>query len=174
MNQIQIFDNFIDKEDCLYAINLFDSLEKNNKFPRHHDKRLLLINPKISEAHYLVKKYSDKILNIYKNNFVSKLYLQEFFLAVFPEGASLHRHVDADGGNRSFVLSAVLYFNDDFEGGEIVFPNLDFVYKPKIGSVVCFPSYGKNYEHEVHTLTKGKRYTIPISYTLDKEQELLI
>ncbi len=77
-----------------------------------------------------------------------------------------------DGTDRSFVISAVLYLNDDFTGGEIVFPNLDFEYKPKAQSLVVFQGYGIEYLHEVKTLTSGKRYTIPLVFTKDKQYEV--
>jgi predicted 2-oxoglutarate/Fe(II)-dependent dioxygenase YbiX len=56
-------------------------------------------------------------------------------------------------------LSVVYFLNDDFTGGELVFPELDFVIKPAAGTLVCFPS-DHNYIHGVNPVTSGHRYTI--------------
>jgi predicted 2-oxoglutarate/Fe(II)-dependent dioxygenase YbiX len=56
-------------------------------------------------------------------------------------------------------LSAVLYINDDFEGGEFAFPDLHIQVKPKPGLLVCFPS-DQNYLHSVIPVTQGTRYSI--------------
>jgi hypothetical protein len=56
-------------------------------------------------------------------------------------------------------LSAVLYINDDFEGGEFAFPDLHIQVKPKPGLLVCFPS-DQNYLHSVLPVTQGTRYSI--------------
>jgi len=56
-------------------------------------------------------------------------------------------------------LSLVYFLNDDFAGGELVFPELDLAVKPKAGTLVCFPS-DHNYVHGVKPVTAGHRYTI--------------
>jgi predicted 2-oxoglutarate/Fe(II)-dependent dioxygenase YbiX len=56
-------------------------------------------------------------------------------------------------------LSVVYFVNDDFAGGELVFPDIDLVVKPQAGTLVCFPS-DHNYIHGVNPVTSGHRYTI--------------
>jgi hypothetical protein len=56
-------------------------------------------------------------------------------------------------------LSFVLYLNDDFEGGEFLFPDLHIQVKPKPGLLVAFPS-DQNYLHGVNPVTSGERYSI--------------
>ncbi len=56
-------------------------------------------------------------------------------------------------------LSVVYFLNDDFSGGELVFPALDFVVRPEAGTLVCFPS-DHNYIHGVRPVTAGHRYTL--------------
>jgi hypothetical protein len=72
--------------------------------------------------------------------------------------------------NPNRVISLISYVNDDFEGGELVFKNLlvdkkPFVYKPKAGDTVIFPS-DLRYPHEVKPVTKGTRYSIVAWYGL--------
>ena len=59
----------------------------------------------------------------------------------------------------SFV--AMLYINDNFDDGEIYFPERNFTYKPKSGDILYYKR--ENY-HGVHAVTKGERYTIGCSF----------
>lgn len=56
-------------------------------------------------------------------------------------------------------LSIVMFLNDDFEGGDFVFPELKVRVRPEPGMMVCFPS-NHHYRHGVEPVTKGKRYSI--------------
>ena len=56
-------------------------------------------------------------------------------------------------------LSIVFYLNDEFAGGDFVFPELKIRVRPEPGMMVCFPS-NHNYMHGVEPVTKGKRYSI--------------
>ena len=56
-------------------------------------------------------------------------------------------------------LSMVLYLNDDYEGGDFVFPELKVRVRPEPGMLVCFPS-NHHYRHGVEPVTKGQRYSI--------------
>jgi predicted 2-oxoglutarate/Fe(II)-dependent dioxygenase YbiX len=56
-------------------------------------------------------------------------------------------------------LSIVFFLNDEFEGGEFVFPELKVRIRPEPGMLVCFPS-NHHYLHGVEPVTKGHRYSI--------------
>jgi predicted 2-oxoglutarate/Fe(II)-dependent dioxygenase YbiX len=56
-------------------------------------------------------------------------------------------------------LSMVFYLNDDYEGGDFIFPDLKVRVRPEPGMLVCFPS-NHHYKHGVEPVTKGKRYSI--------------
>jgi len=56
-------------------------------------------------------------------------------------------------------ISVVYFLNDDFDGGELFFPNLDLLIKPVAGTLVCFPS-DHNYIHGVKPVTSGRRYSV--------------
>lgn len=56
-------------------------------------------------------------------------------------------------------LSAVIYLNDDFEGGEFIFPDLNIRVLPKPGLLLCFPS-SHLYRHGVLPVTRGERLAI--------------
>ncbi|MDA0898412.1 MAG: 2OG-Fe(II) oxygenase [Bacteroidetes bacterium] len=96
----------------------------------------------------------------------------------YVPGASLGIHNDNDtnyrvhNNQRYFtsrevamyqVANALVYFNDDYEGGEFYFPYLDLTLKPEVGDIVFFPA---NYigTHGVSEVTKGQRYTYLAQY----------
>lgn len=56
-------------------------------------------------------------------------------------------------------LSIVFFLNNDFEGGDFVFPELKVRIRPEPGMMVCFPS-NRHYLHGVEPVTRGKRYSI--------------
>jgi predicted 2-oxoglutarate/Fe(II)-dependent dioxygenase YbiX len=56
-------------------------------------------------------------------------------------------------------LSVVCFLNDDFDGGELVFPDLALSISPRAGTLVCFPS-DHNFIHGVNPVRAGHRYTL--------------
>lgn len=54
-------------------------------------------------------------------------------------------------------ISAILYLNDDYDGGELSFPNQGVKIKPSAGSVVIFPSL-EPFLHESLKVTNGEKY----------------
>ncbi|XP_060767027.1 prolyl 3-hydroxylase 1 [Neoarius graeffei] len=67
--------------------------------------------------------------------------------------------------------SAILYLNDDFEGGDFIFTELDAktvtaVVKPQCGRIVAFGA-GKENPHGVRAVTKGQRCAVALWFTLD-------
>ena len=71
----------------------------------------------------------------------------EAFNFVKYEGQGTHFNIHADHGPAyNCTVSAVIYINDDYEGGDLKFPRLDnLVYKPRVGDIAVFPS---NYIYE--------------------------
>ena len=57
--------------------------------------------------------------------------------------------------------SSLVYLNDDYEGGELYFPEHNFSIKPEVGTLVCL----KGDEHSLHGVKKiesGIRYTVSL------------
>lgn len=86
----------------------------------------------------------------------------------YKEGAEFRMHADSELFDKTEKvwkrvldrdISILAYFNSDFEGGELVFPNFDFGIKPSRGLVVAFPSDGR-YTHWARPVTSGVRYAI--------------
>jgi Rps23 Pro-64 3,4-dihydroxylase Tpa1-like proline 4-hydroxylase len=56
-------------------------------------------------------------------------------------------------------ISTVLFLNNDFEGGDFVFPDLRVTIRPEPGLLVAFPS-SQFYLHKVEPVISGTRYTM--------------
>ena len=70
-----------------------------------------------------------------------------------PDGSKIwKKSIDRD-------LSTVIFLNDDFEGGEFVFPELRVRIRPEPGLLVAFPS-SQFYLHGVEPVISGTRYTM--------------
>jgi predicted 2-oxoglutarate/Fe(II)-dependent dioxygenase YbiX len=65
------------------------------------------------------------------------------------------------------------YLNDDFKGGELVFPDLDAVITPKPGLLVAFPSNHK-FVHAVPNVLSGKRYSLPVWFTVNSAKAMQV
>lgn len=67
--------------------------------------------------------------------------------------------------------AALVYLNDDYEGGEIYFPDHGVEIKPSTGELIFFP--GTNlYTHGVKEITSGYRYAMMTFFTTPKLQYL--
>jgi len=64
-----------------------------------------------------------------------------------------------------YDIAGLFYLNDDYEGGQLYFPNQEVEFKPKAGSAYFFPG-DLNYIHGVREITKGIRYVIPFFFTI--------
>jgi len=87
-------------------------------------------------------------------------------------------HADAenpDGSKHEFhwrKFGCVLYLNDDYEGGEIYFPNQDIELKPKPNTLIFFPGT-LEFLHAVREVTSGVRYTLTSFWTPDRVHGML-
>lgn len=68
----------------------------------------------------------------------------------------------------SYDHTCILYLNDCVQGGAIYFPEYDYKFYPKKGSLLSFPS---SYLHEVLEVFEP-RYAMPSWFTTNKEYKL--
>lgn len=84
-------------------------------------------------------------------------------------------HVGEDAGKPNdfpyYDLAGLFYLNDDYEGGELYFPNQGIQFKPKAGAAYFFPG-DLNYIHGVTEITSGIRYVIPFFFTILSHNEV--
>ncbi len=86
-----------------------------------------------------------------------------FELLRYGPGQRYTEHVDSMPGSSSIygqrLLSAVLYLNDDFEGGELHFSRQGLTYNPEAGSLVVFPS-NFCFPHASLPIHNGTKYAV--------------
>jgi predicted 2-oxoglutarate/Fe(II)-dependent dioxygenase YbiX len=65
-------------------------------------------------------------------------------------------HPECDYESKWITYGVVLYFNDDYEGGELVFQHKPIQIKPKKGSLMVFPA-SEEYSHAVKKVAGNER-----------------
>jgi hypothetical protein len=96
---------------------------------------------------------------------------------IFHEGYSLLKYSGGqeykghyDGTSSSGrIISALVYLNDDYEGGEIEFPFFGIKIKPQAGMLILFPS-NFAYTHVAHPITSGTKYAL-VTWLRDRREE---
>lgn len=73
-------------------------------------------------------------------------------------------------------FTALLYLNEDFEGGEILFEDgpCNRIYKKVIpikANMLILAPNGEHFYHEVFPIKKGKRYSLHLWYTSDPQHK---
>lgn len=98
----------------------------------------------------------------------------------YEPGGFYSCHADSESLNESSNLwervldrdvSMLLYLDDDYEGGELVFPNFDFTLRPRSGMLVFFPSDSR-YRHAALPVTAGMRHAIVSWMSLEGVEKL--
>jgi hypothetical protein len=68
-------------------------------------------------------------------------------------------------GMEDYDISAIIYHNDDFAGGDLVFPQHDLRVAPSPGKVVIFPG-DATHLHYVDTIKSGARWSSPLFFSI--------
>lgn len=121
-----------------------------------------------------INQYLKPIIEEYaKDNFFSDglriVKTQDYYLWYDPGfGISLHAD-DSTYGSRDYhrVITVLVYLNDDYEGGEISFPDQNILLKPKAGDTLIFPS-NRIFKHEVLPIKSGERFAVMQTWNLVK------
>jgi Rps23 Pro-64 3,4-dihydroxylase Tpa1-like proline 4-hydroxylase len=118
------------------------------------NKSVKKINDKcISFIGSAIKNYKE-IFNIEQDIVIGEPHI----LLRYLEGNKFNQHYDG-GTQTKRCVSALVYLNDNYEGGELEFTNFGLKIKPKAGSLILFPS-NYAYAHIAHPVTSGTKYVI--------------
>jgi hypothetical protein len=82
----------------------------------------------------------------------------QYGILKYGQGQKFINHID-DHKDYHRRISTVYYMNDNYSGGEIVFPRFGIRYKPKANELLIFPSTYV-YNHSVLPVTEGIRYAV--------------
>ena len=155
-NYVKVFNNFILEEDCDALITHLNTLKKQNKLMLRGDGRFCAENLKEKVFLDMVEKYYEKVMMEVSNEYAC---IFGFILSIYYEGVGMGPHVDSLEGEE---VGALFYLNDEYLGGELSVetPEGAFIYKPKKGDLVYFPSW---FTHSVFPVQKGVRYFFTVS-----------
>lgn len=145
-----------DREDQDYVRNCVDLKFKPENLGKHIPDNDVLRN-----VYGIVDKGLDVALNHYESLWHLKMHYKEAFNFVkYLPGKYFKIHGD-HGPYYSCTVSAVVYLNDDYDGGEIEFVRQGLVVKPQAGDIVMFPS-NYVYEHASLEVHSGIKYSVVI------------
>ena len=111
-----------------------------------------------------------------------ELFVESLFVACLLSGDSHIAHADNARRERGRWVpnhtpqrdyTGLVYLNDNFTGGELVFPDRDVVMIPKPGLLVGFPSNHK-FVHAVPKVLSGKRYSLPVWFTVNAAKAMQV
>jgi hypothetical protein len=152
---IHIINNFISEEDAQSLIKLSDIIAPQDSPGQWSE--MIFAGPEVSS---ILDKYKEKVVALINQRFVANSkFCGGSYLVKWGSGKSMDLHVD-DLGSGENHLSAVLYLNDDYAGGSIIFPTHNLYIKPKRFELIIFPG-NLNYAHEVTEVISGTRFTVP-------------
>jgi hypothetical protein len=145
-----------DKEDSDSVRNCVDL-----KYRREHLGTSLPFNQKLFDIHKEVEDSLDKCLLDYESLWHLQMkYKEAFNFVKYLPGKYFKIHGD-HGPFYSCTVSAVVYLNDDYSGGEIEFTRQNLKFKPVAGDIILFPS-NFVYEHASCEVFDGIKYSVVI------------
>lgn len=89
---------------------------------------------------------------------LDELFHEGYNMLKYSTGQEYKAHADGETITGRSV-SAIIYLNDDYEGGEVEFVNFGIKIKPKAGMLLLFPS-NYAYRHIAHPVTSGTKYAL--------------
>lgn len=125
------------------------------------------------EVYAIVEKYIVKMKKYLESEFKVELSQRPPIIVRWFPGLEQQPHSDKqlnDGSPNPFPtydINSLFYYNDEFEGGELYYPDYDLEIKPSPGLAVAHPG-DINYLHGVKMVTSGERFTTPSFYTIEK------
>ena len=125
----------------------------------YYDEYSKMSDPLFNALDASFKHYSNDIYPFAAKNIKGKE--DQMNILKYEKAGFLPEH--SDHGISSRTLSVVMYLNDDYEGGEISFPNVGVTIKPEAGSIIFFPS-NFVFPHQINEIKNGVRYALPNWY----------
>jgi hypothetical protein len=167
--EISVYRNVLPENLCKHLI---EKLEGTEFFLPTNKAKLKAVN---LEDHpddmFLVKNFVEICANKYLQQFDKKLssehlVFDSMFVARYNTGDAFPVHHDFLSGN---IFTVMVILNDDYEGGDLIFPKQYVSIKGGTGDIIIFPTLFI-YPHEVTTITKGCRNAIFVRLGYDTQK----
>jgi Rps23 Pro-64 3,4-dihydroxylase Tpa1-like proline 4-hydroxylase len=122
--------------------------------------------PELAEEYksFLLNKIMHHVENIWG---IKNLKITGLQIAKYVSGSHIKPHHDTAVGSYARCVTALLYLNNEYEGGELLLPDFDFEYTPKAGELIFMPS---EYLHAVKPVLSGVRYCFVAFFTSNIER----
>lgn len=187
--KITIFKNFINEKASKEIISAYSS--KNQ--PSYVTDGITITKSKLrSSSSSLIKKENKKILKLRTK--VCSLYdwslndCERFQFITYSEGEEYAPHFDAFDTNQikssrgeiknQRLITNIIYLNENFTGGETLFPKLDVSIKAETGMILSFENCISDTNflnpfsiHQSNPISEGKKHIL-ISWLLRKVEEI--
>ena len=183
---INLYKNAIPAEQCKYIIETLENSLSNNtqygwkkaqvndkievsenrncldfKYKREDLHEQMPNYQNLFDIHKMVEDRLDFCLSHYQSLWHLNMgYKEAFNFVKYEPGKYFKIHGD-HGPFYTCTVSAVVYLNDDYEGGEIDFIRQELKVKPSIGDIILFPS-NYVYEHASCEVFSGTKYSVVI------------
>jgi hypothetical protein len=182
-NMIYRYDNIVNNIMCDSILNYYTEAYDNelndvSKLPWFEGNTIYwgnLQKTKIENEINFCRKNISKLVN---DSYNALAYPHLTTLVMWKEGKSMAIHKDNGYENDKHILhmrtyTAVMYINDDFEGGETIIKKensneMEYECKPQKGSVLIFKS-DDSCLHGVNKITKGNRLTLSMWFAIDEQ-----
>lgn len=170
MNKVYIIENFINKKDLKSIINYLNnndvSVDESGYSPfgvytgNVEDQDLsIAFHNNYTKAKALIERSFN--CEVYDEGMTSVVELKkgDFMPLHLDHGSAQNKSVGlkTGAGHPTRDISSVLYYNNNYEGGEICFPNQNLIIKPKPGMFIFFPAKDE-FPHEVKEIRNGFRW----------------
>uniref|UniRef100_A0A3P8WJ50 procollagen-proline 3-dioxygenase n=1 Tax=Cynoglossus semilaevis TaxID=244447 RepID=A0A3P8WJ50_CYNSE len=200
-SQRVLLDGLITDDECkeLHDVNIFQAAQKGDGYragpsphsPNESFQGVTLLKALGQEGKVQLKsarlffEISERVKKVLESYFAleTPLYFAYSHLvcrtAITGESVTvillLQNHPLHQSLTSAFLYSAILYLNQDFEGGDFIFTELDAKtvtaeVRPQCGRVIGFGA-GKENPHGVKAVTKGQRCAVALWFTLDPAHE---
>lgn len=181
---IFLFENTIIKENASRIISYINNNEYSfGELGKDYWKGRTIYLSQIRDdsVKKILKEHKNELLNKFNEHYKDSkpIYIDSLHIVRWPVGYELKPHADGenpDGTQHEYYwrnFGTATFLNEDFEGGDLYFPNKDVIIKPKIAYTAIFPGT-LEYLHGVTKITKGVRYTLASFLTYDKNKEFKI
>jgi hypothetical protein len=186
ISRILLSENTLSSKECRFLIDLYDRYSELSP-RRDYSRRPLLhyytlrdVDSELARWVYGVSLRCKEKIEVDLRT--PELFVESLFLACLLSGDSHIPHADnerrehgrwAPNHTPQRDYTGLVYLNENFTGGELVFPDRDVVIIPKPGLLVGFPSNHK-FVHAVPKVLSGKRYSLPVWFTLNPAKAMQV